>query len=261
MESETLLAHSLQTDRLNLYLYPDRPLTDEELDKFRPMIKERRKGIPIQYITGKVNFMGLELKVDKRALIPRPETEEMVEQILTEHKKIGGLKILDLGTGCGAIAIALAKYLIKPKITACDISGEALELARENASQNKVGSSIDFIKSDWFEKLEGKFDIIATNPPYVDCDELEELDPKIKDHEPDLALNGGEEGIKEIERILKDTDDHLKSDGCIYMEIGADQGNLVKKIARKQGSFNFVETIKDTAKKDRILTAGKKREV
>ncbi len=256
-----LLAHSLQTERLNLYLYPDRPLTEEELDDFRPMIKKRRKGIPIQYITGKVNFMGLNLKVDKRALIPRPETEEMIEHILSEHKGKEGLKILDLGTGCGAIAIALGKFLIGPEITASDISEDALKLARENAVRNEVEDSTEFIKSDWFEEIEGKFDLIVTNPPYVGREEMENLDPKIKDHEPDLALNGGEKGLEEVRHILANAADFMNSSGSLYVEIGADQGEKVVEEARGQHAFCNVETLKDSREKDRILTLGKKKEV
>lgn len=261
LEAEMLLAHSLQIDRLNLYLYPDRPLTEEELDNFRPMIKKRKKGVPIQYITEKVNFMGVDLKVDKRALIPRPETEEMIELILSEHKGEKGLEILDLGTGCGAIAVTLAKYLVEPQITASDISEEALELARENASNNEVENNTRFIKSDWFKDLDGQFDIIATNPPYVGHGELEDLDPKIKEHEPTIALNGGEKGLEEITNILGNADTYLKPSGCLYVEIGADQGERVKETAREQGFFDSIKTIKDSGEKDRILTAEKKGEV
>ncbi|MFP4589191.1 MAG: peptide chain release factor N(5)-glutamine methyltransferase [Candidatus Acetothermia bacterium] len=254
LEAEILLAHSLDVDRLDLYLEPDRPLTQEELDQFKPLIKQRREGTPIEYVIGKVNFMGLTLKIDKRGLIPRPETEELVEQVLSAHRPQKDLKVLDLGTGSGAIAIALAKFLVNPSITAVDIDPDTLSLAKDNAQLNSAADRITFLQSDWFAGVEGSFDLIVTNPPYVSARELEDLDPKIKDHEPLQALDGGRDGLESIDRIVRNSHKFVNESGYLYIEIGANQGRDVKRILR-ECDYSKVQLREDLAGRDRIVTA------
>ncbi|MFQ6117965.1 MAG: peptide chain release factor N(5)-glutamine methyltransferase, partial [Candidatus Bipolaricaulia bacterium] len=183
-EAEELLAHALKVERLTLYLEPERVLGEEELARFRMLIRKRRAGVPLQYLLGEVEFMGLKLGVDGRALIPRPETEGLVELILRDVEPETEVEILELGTGSGAIAVALAKFLPQCRITATDISREALELARENAARNGVEGRIEFLESDWFAEVSGRFDLIVANPPYVSIEELEELPGEVREHEP-----------------------------------------------------------------------------
>lgn len=258
LEAETLLAHALKVDRLQLYLNPERPLEEEELDRYRPLIKKRREGTPLQYVTGKVNFMGFPLKVDKRALIPRPETEELTEEILDAHRGKEGLKVLDLGTGTGAIVIALAKFLVGGELSAVDIDEETLQLATENAEMNDVREEISFILSDWFEEVEGEFDLIVSNPPYVSASELEELDPQITDHEPRRALDGGEGGLEEIDRILKAAPPYLNPEGRLYLEIGAQQGEEVEEIVGGIAELEQAKLLQDTGGQDRIIAVDRK---
>lgn len=257
LEAEELLAHTLDMDRLNLYLNPDRPLTAQELDEFRPLIKKRKSGEPLQYITGKSSFMGLTLTIDKRSLIPRPETEEMTEEILSQFREESGLQVLDLGTGSGAIAIALAKFLINPQVTAVDKSPEVLELAQKNAILNDSSEYIEFYESDWFSEVNKSYDIIVSNPPYVASTEIENLSPKIKRHEPIEALNGGEDGLTDIKQILDKAHDYLTDNGAIFLEIGYNQGKKVKKLAT-ESDLAKITLIKDSKDKDRILYGKKK---
>jgi release factor glutamine methyltransferase len=256
LEAEQLLAYTLDVDRIQLYMNPDRPLDESELNSFRPLVKERKSGQPLQYITGQVSFMGLSLKIDERALIPRPETEEMTEEILGEFRDFRGVQVLDLGTGSGAIAIALARFLVDPTVTAVDKSPEALELARENARRNDLGDVIEFRQSDWFSEVEENYDVVVSNPPYVPTEQLDALQKEIKDHEPAEALDGGEEGLQEIEFILDHVGEYLKEDGAVYLEIGHDQGEKVKNCASNNNLQN-VKIIEDSRGTDRIL-CGKK---
>lgn len=235
---------------------PDRPLDEDELNNFRPLVKERKAGQPLQYITGQVSFMGLSLKVDERALIPRPETEEMTEEILEEFRDYEGVKVLDLGTGSGAIAIALARFLVEPTITAVDKSPEALDLARENARRNDLKDEIEFRRSDWFSEVSENYDVIVSNPPYVPSSKLKELKDEIKDHEPPEALDGGEEGTREIKNILDQVEGYLSEGGALFLEIGHDHGGEVKEYAASQ-NLTDVRLIEDSQGTDRILCGSK----
>ncbi len=247
-----MLAHTLDVDRLDLYVNPDRPLDEKELDEFRPLIKQRKSGRPLQYLTGEVSFMGLSLKIDDRALIPRPETEEMTEEILSQYRDQEGLKVLDLGTGSGAISIALARFLVQPEILAVDSSSEALELARTNAERNELEERIEFRQSDWFSEVSDTFDVIVSNPPYVKSSEISDLKEEVKGHEPTEALDGGEDGLREVDKILAEAPAYLSQDGAIFLEIGHEQGEEVKKMATAN-DLSSVNLQKDTQGKDRVI--------
>jgi len=257
LEAEELLAHTLDVDRLSLYLNPNRPLNQEELDEFRPLIKKRKSGEPLQYITGKTSFMGITLKIDQRALIPRPETEELTEEILSQYRDRSNLNVLDLGTGSGAIAIALAKFLVNPEVTAIDKSEAALELARQNASVNDVEDTIYFEESHWFSKVTGRYEIIVSNPPYIPSSEIENLDSKIRDHEPLDAIDGGEDGMREISKIVNQAPDFLADDGTLFLEISYDQGNKTVELVDNSG-LKQVSLVQDINDKDRIICGRKK---
>ncbi|MFQ5795350.1 MAG: peptide chain release factor N(5)-glutamine methyltransferase [Candidatus Bipolaricaulia bacterium] len=262
-EAEVLLAHSLDVERLHLYLHPDQPLDRNVLSRYRKLIEARRQGIPIQHLTGRVDFMGLTLQIDNRALIPRPETEELIEQVIEDlgsRGDRGDLRILDLGTGTGAIAISLARVLPDAFICAVDISAAALDLARENAARNEVVDRIAFLRSNWVSGLSGRFDCIVSNPPYIDAEELGELEAELR-YEPHIALDGGEGGLDALRTIIREAPDHLNDGGGLYLEIGERQGEAVKQIILETGDFEPPEVLKDLSGKDRIVRARRRSEL
>ena len=255
-EAELLLAHALGTERLELYLHPERVLTPEERARFRELIQRRRAGEPLQYLLGEVEFMGLKLKVNEHVLIPRPETEGLVELVLQDVKqeaKDQELKILDLGTGSGAIAIALAQALPRSRVLAVDISAEALALAAENAQRNGIGN-VEFRRSDWFSNVVEKFEIIVANPPYVAREEARRLPREVR-AEPREAWDGGPSGLEHLKRIIAEAPRHLVPGGRLYLEIGAGQGAMTRELALATGAFDPVEVLRDLAGRERYLRA------
>lgn len=258
LEAEELLAHAMGVERLALYLEPNRVLSAEERAQFRSLVARRRAGIPLQYLLGEIEFMGLSLRVDERALIPRPETEELVELILREVDPQGRGKTLELGTGSGAIAIALAKSLPDYRITATDISTEALELARENAARNAVEEKIDFLESDWFAAIEGKFDLIVANPPYVGREEVERLPREVRQQEPRLAWDGGVGGMEALQEIIDAASSHLQPGGRLYLELGAGQGAEVREFALTGGAYDGIEVFRDLSGRERHFRAARR---
>jgi len=252
LEAEILLAHALDVDRLHLYMAPDKPLTSDERSRYRHVVKERRSGTPLQHVIGEVNFYGLRFRVDRRTLIPRSETEELLDQVIKRAPRDRDIRCLDLGTGTGVIAVCMARYLPRAEVIAVDVSPTALSAARENAALNEVGDRIEFIESDWFDQVEGQFDFIATNPPYIRSDELSDLAPEVKDHEPAVALDGGPDGLEKIRQIAAGLQAHLRPDGVVLMEIGHRQGNHAKQILESAG-LDDVHVERDIAEKDRFV--------
>ena len=224
LEAESLLAYALGVDRLHLYLNPDKPLTAEERARFREVIKRRRSGIPIQHLIGEVLFYGLRFRVTEDALIPRPETEQLVEHALENASRGKGIACLDLGTGAGVIAVCLARYLPEATVTAVDVCAEALELARDNAELNGVDDRITFVESNWFDRVTGRFDLVVSNPPYVAEEEMALVSAEVREHEPHVALDGGRRGIQRIEELTSELRQHLQPCGTVIMEIGNGQG-------------------------------------
>ncbi len=254
LTAEKLLAHSLDVDRLYLYLYPDRPINKEERAACKELIKKRKRGIPTQYLIGKVSFLGCELKVDTDVFIPRPETEEMVEKIISENRDDKALNVLDLGTGSGAIAIALARYLNISHLTALDISQKALNVAQDNAKRNKVQDRIKFLLSDWFSQVSESYDLIVSNPPYVSWEEMDRLPDEVKENEPLKSLNGGRKGLEEIKKLINSSSDHLKDSGELWMEIGHNHSeDVMDIIANSSLNKREVKFIRDLNGKCRIL--------
>ena len=225
-------------------------ISEEERQFVEDIYRKLANHMPAQYIIGHAEFFGMQLKVDKRVLIPRPETEELVELTLAENPK-ENLKVLDIGTGSGAIALALAKNRPDWKITAADISQDALDLAMENA--NNQGQSLSFIKSDCFSEISSKYDIIVSNPPYISRVDESEVGLNVLHSEPHLALFADEDGLAIYRRIAEESKDYLNDGGKIYLEIGYKQGQSVPVLFRKNFPEKRVRTLKDQFGQDRMV--------
>lgn len=255
-EAELLFTELLNCDRASLYLNRGSILNKEKLFSVSSALKRRIKGEPIQYIIGKTEFMGLEFKVIPDVLIPRPETEILVEAAIKITRLIGEeARILDLGTGSGCIAVSLAKLLPKAKVTATDISPEALKVALENARSNNV--DIDFFQGDLFGTCNLTpitYDLIISNPPYIRSSEIKKLQPEVQ-YEPPIALDGGKEGLDFYKRIINDAPRYLKKKGFLILEIGFDQKDDLKKNLQNSGYFEIIEAIKDYNNIDRAVVA------
>ena len=225
-------------------------VTEEEKEFVEEIYKKLANHIPAQYIIGHAEFFGMQLKVDERVLIPRPETEELVELILDENPK-ENLKVLDIGTGSGAIALALAKNRPDWTITAADISQDALDLAMENA--NHQGLTLSFIKSNCFFEISSKYDIIVSNPPYISRVDEAEVGLNVLHSEPHLALFADEDGLAIYRRIAEEAKDYLKDGGKIYLEIGYKQGQSVPALFKENYPEKRVRTLKDQFGQDRMV--------
>ena len=225
-------------------------VTEEEKQFVEEIFKKLAAHIPAQYIIGHAEFFGMQLKVDERVLIPRPETEELVELILAENLK-DNLKVLDIGTGSGAIALVLAKNRADWSVTAADISQNALDLASENAK--RLDLEISFIKSDCFSEISSKYDIIVSNPPYISREDQEEVGLNVLHSEPHLALFADEDGLAIYRRIAEDSKDYLNDGGKIYLEIGYKQGQSVPALFMENLPEKRVRTLKDQFGQDRMV--------
>ena len=225
-------------------------VTEEEKEFVEEIYTKLANHIPAQYIIGHAEFFGMQLKVDERVLIPRPETEELVELILAENPE-KNLKVLDIGTGSGAIALALAKNRPDWSVTAADISQDALELATENANVQNL--NLSFIKSDCFSKISSKYDIIVSNPPYISREDQEEVGLNVLHSEPHLALFADEDGLAIYRRIAESSKDYLNDGGKIYLEIGYKQGQSVPALFMENLPEKRVRTLKDQFGQDRMV--------
>ena len=225
-------------------------VTEEEKEFVEEIYKKLANHIPAQYIIGHAEFFGMQLKVDERVLIPRPETEELVELILDENPK-ENLNVLDIGTGSGAIALALAKNRPDWTITAADISQDALDLAMENA--NNQGLTLFFIKSNCFSEISSKYDIIVSNPPYISRVDESEVGLNVLHSEPHLALFADEDGLAIYRRIAEESKDYLNDGGKIYLEIGYKQGQSVPALFKENYPEKRVRTLKDQFDQDRMV--------
>jgi len=255
-EAELVLSQVLNCDKLSLYLNKDTALDKDKSIIISNILKRRISGEPLQYILGKCEFMGSEFKVDPRALIPRPETEILVEQSLAALKAAEKLspKILDLGTGTGCIAIAIAKLFPKAVVWGVDISQEALELAGENAGLNKV--KIKFLRSNLFSKLKNKkFDLIISNPPYISAAELSGLAKEIS-FEPRQALVAGSDGLDFYRSIISRAKAYLNNNGLLAFEVGAKQAGAVRGMLQNE-NFSDIKIIKDYNNINRVVTGRK----
>ena len=228
-------------------------VTEEDKEFVEEIYKKLVAHIPAQYIIGSAEFFGMQLKVDERVLIPRPETEELVELILAENPETN-LSVLDIGTGSGAIALALAKNRPDWSVTATDISQDALELAMENAKAQNL--NLSFIKSDCFSEISAKYDIIVSNPPYISREDQVEVGLNVLHSEPHLALFADEDGLAIYRRIAEDSKDYLNDGGKIYLEIGYKQGQSVPALFMENLPEKRVRTLKDQFGQDRMVVIG-----
>ena len=249
---ELLLAHLLKKRRLDLYLEFERELDEPTLQKLRDLVQRRAAGEPLQHITGEAEFCGLKFAVDRRVLIPRPETELLVEVVAQRKPN----KIVDVGTGSGCVAVALAHRLPGAEILALDLSPEALEVAQANAKRNNLEKKVRFLQSDLLQKLPDSFaaDAIVSNPPYIASGELAKLPKEVKDFEPVHALVAGEDGLEVIRRLVMDAKRVLSPSGFVALEIGAGQRAAVEQSFGKN-SFEVVEVLKDLQGHERVIVA------
>ena len=258
LQTELLLAHQLKMPRMKLYLNFDRVLTSSETDSLRELVKRRGLREPLQHITGSTSFCGYEISVSRAALIPRPETELLAELgwkfLITRHSSL--ISALDFGTGTGCIAIAIAAKCPNARITALDVSPDALALAKQNAEQNQVAERIEFLLGDGFAALvaETQFDLLISNPPYIASAEIATLEPEVKDFDPRAALDGGADGLDFYRRLAVDAKPFLKPDGKIMLEFGDGQADAIKKIFEAEKWI--VEAVQeDYSQRARILVA------
>ena len=262
--ADTLLAYILSCDKTNLYTNPDDVISTSDICKYNKLIHKRVSHVPLQYITRKVEFMSLDLIVDERVLIPRPETEILVETVLkkTNKKQYNNRKIIviDIGTGSGNIAVSLAKYLSNVKIYASDISLEALTVANKNVLRHNVADKIHLLHGDVFEAFRNnvkkrQVDFIVSNPPYVSESEAKNLEPELIDHEPLLALIGGEDGLYFYKQIIKDATDWIKPGGYLIIETGERQADSIIMLMQNELHYDEIEIIQDLQGKERIISS------
>jgi release factor glutamine methyltransferase len=249
LEAEWLLCEALSLDRVGLYLNFDKPLQESELAAYRSMVARRAKREPLQHILGTQEFMGLEFRTSSAALIPRHDTELLVTESLKVASK--AKRVLDIGSGSGCVAIALARSLPGAAVVSVDVSSEALDLARGNAELNSA--SVDFRLGSLFEPVKGeRFDLVVSNPPYIPAADIEGLQPEVRDYEPRSALDGGADGLDFYRVIIPAAPDHLVSGGWLLLEVGIEQSAEVMEMFAKNG-FSAIFSAKDPGGVERVV--------
>lgn len=251
-----LMSAACRIDRNFYYVYGNEDMREEQEKEYMDLLEKRASRIPLQYITGEQEFMGLDFKVNPGVLIPRQDTEILVEEALKAITP--GMEVLDLCTGSGCIAVSLAKFKPKAKVQGADISPEALQVSEENAKRN--GVDVRFFLSDMFRQVRGKFDIIVSNPPYIPTGVIQGLMPEVKDFEPHLALDGREDGLWFYQILASEGKKYLKPGGFLMVEIGCDQGKAVSQLFQDEG-YCDIKVIKDLAGLDRVVTGKDERHV
>lgn len=260
LDAEVLLAFCLKCDRVEFFKNPSMPVDDKMLASFQKLAARRMKWEPVAYITSRKEFWSFVLEVNKFVLIPRPDTEVLVEEALDICKQIDSaeIKILDIGTGSGAIALALVKEMRQARVVATDISAGALEIARKNAHNLAVDSQIEFLQGNLFEPIDDFFDIIVSNPPYIAEAEYAELPAGVKDYEPPEALRAGTQGTDFYRKIINEAPGHLKENGWLLLEIGATQRLSVVNIFEVSGQYGDIDIRNDYAGLPRVIKARRK---
>lgn len=256
LQSEQLVAHLLKVPRLQLYLDSGRELSSEQVAACRELVRRRGLRIPLQHLVGSVSFYGFDIQVNAHALIPRPETELLVEcaEKLIRDSVSPASTVLDVGTGTGCIAIALAARNPHIRLAALDISSDALTLARANADRHQVGDRIDFVHGDGIEALstQARFDVIVSNPPYIARSEIANLQPEVRDHDPRLALDGGSDGLDFYRRLSVHAAGRLASGGAMVLEIGDEQADRVTQILSSE-NWIVEPPVQDYSGRERCL--------
>lgn len=266
LNAEQLVGHALGLKRMQLYLQFERVLAEPELDKIRPLVKRRAQREPLQHILGTVEWGGLILKCDRRALVPRPETEELFEHIVKRRATVvasgsgegasAPLRVLDLGTGTGALALALAKAWPESRVTAVDASDDALALARENAAALGLSDRVTFLKSDWFSALPAgeHFEVIVSNPPYLTDAEVAAAEPEVRIHDPRAALVASDDGLADLRVIVREAAARLAPGGLLALETGIAQHPALLAALADAGLVRG-ESVQDLSKRDRFVFA------
>lgn len=253
LDARLLLEAVCGTDRNDLLAHGEQPVMSQAEEKYLNWIRQRAEHIPLQQLTGEQDFMGLTFSVNEHVLIPRQDTEILVEEVLKElHDR---MRILDMCTGSGCILLSLLHYSNDCEGLGVDLSAEALEVAERNVLKVLTPEKAEhahFLQSDLFEKVEGKFEIIVSNPPYIASAEVEKLMPEVRDHEPRMALDGTEDGLHFYRRIIEEAGKHLVSSGMLFFEIGYDQGQAVSELMRT-GGYREVQVVQDYAGLDRVV--------
>lgn len=253
LDARLLLEAVCGTDRNDLLAHGEQPVMSQAEEKYLNWIRQRAEHIPLQQLTGEQDFMGLTFSVNEHVLIPRQDTEILVEEVLKElHDR---MRILDMCTGSGCILLSLLHYSNDCEGLGVDLSAEALEVAGQNVLKVLTPEKAEhahFLQSDLFEKVEGKFEIIVSNPPYIASAEVEKLMPEVRDHEPRMALDGTEDGLHFYRRIIKEAGKHLVNSGMLFFEIGYDQGQAVSELMRT-GGYREVQVVQDYAGLDRVV--------
>ena len=246
-----LLEMTAKIDRNFYYMHMNDEITQEQLTEYESVLKKRAEHIPLQYIIGETEFMGLPFKVNSNVLIPRQDTETLVEEVLKVAKP--GMKVLDMCTGSGCIIISILHHGKELEGYASDISRHAINVAKENAKFNQV--AVSFETGDLFDHIKGTYDIIVSNPPYIRTEEIAKLMPEVQNFEPFNALDGKEDGLFFYRRIVEQAGDYLNQAGYLLFEIGHDQGEAVSELMVQAG-FKDVRVVKDLAGNDRVVTGG-----
>ncbi|MBN1365573.1 MAG: peptide chain release factor N(5)-glutamine methyltransferase [Syntrophaceae bacterium] len=261
LDAEVLLAFCLKCERLEFFKNTDMTISKRQLAQFRALINRRLRWEPVAYLTGRKDFWTMTLEVNKDVLIPRPDTEIIVEEALDVCSKTNSAeikKILDVGTGSGAIAIALAREIALARIVATDISAAALTLAKKNVRALKLENVIDFRRGDLFEPVEGIFDVIACNPPYMSENEYKKLPAGVKDYEPAVALLSGKNGTEFCEKLIYQAPGYLKKNGWLLLEIGAKQEKTVRRLMEESGFYDSMKMRRDYSGLPRVMKARRK---
>ena len=253
LDARLLLEAVCGTDRNDLLVHGDREVAETEQQAYEQLLAKRAEHIPLQQLTGEQGFMGLTFNVNEHVLIPRQDTEILVEEVLKELHD--GMRILDMCTGSGCILLSLLHYSNDCEGLGVDLSAEALEVAGRNVLKvltPEKAEHVHFLQSDLFEKVEGKFEIIVSNPPYIASAEVDRLMPEVRDHEPRMALDGTEDGLEFYRRIIAEAGQYLVSSGMLFFEIGYDQGQVVSELMREHG-YREVQVVQDYAGLDRVV--------
>ena len=255
LNAELVVGHALGLARMSLYLNFERPVSETELAAIRELVRRRGRREPLQYVIGFTEFAGLRLKTDRRALIPRPETELLVETVGARCATPPG-RVLDLGTGCGAVALALASMFPEASVTAADSSAEALSLAAENARTTGLAERVTLVESYWFERLPAgaTYDVVVSNPPYLSPAEVAASEPEVRDHEPMASLVSGADGFEDIGKIIAATPSALARGGMLALETGVAHHALAAASALRAG-FTRTESLRDLTGRDRFFLA------
>ncbi len=260
LDAEVLLASVLDCRRVELYVRYDQDVGETPRAKLRELVKRRGDGAPVAYLVGKKEFYSLNFAVSPAVLIPRPDSEFVVVAALDRLKGVLGPKVVDVGTGSGCLALAIAHQQKSAHLTAIDISPEALAVARRNAKDLGLAGRVDFIEGDLLELLDGQgpFDLIVSNPPYIATAVIPTLDRGVADHEPHLALDGGPDGLRVVARLIEQAWPLLKVGGDLILEIGSDQEALVRNLVEAQPAYRLAPTVRDASNHPRVIRATRK---